>query len=90
MRIIETEALYNGAHRNQSIDGEIPLPEGWAIIPEDMECDNFPFGDITVDEIDGVLTVTSWTPGKIPEPEPDPEPEPTTDELMDILLGVTE
>jgi hypothetical protein len=24
------------------------------------------------------------------EPMPEPEPEPTTDELMDILLGVTE
>ena len=26
----------------------------------------------------------------LPEPEPDPEPEPTAEELLDILLGVTE
>ena len=38
------------------------------------------------------MTVTSWTAGEMPEiPDlPEVEPEPTTDELMDILLGVNE
>ena len=91
MRIIEIEALYNGAHRNQSGFGG-DLPEGWAVIPEEMVCENFPFGEIEAEEIDGVMTVTKWTPGEIPAPEPEvePETEPTADELMDILLGVSE
>ena len=75
MRIIEIQALDNGAHRNQ--DGGITIvPEGWAVIPEDMECENFPFGEVEVEEIDGVMTVTKWIPGEMPEPEPVPEPEP--------------
>ena len=87
MTIIEIIALDNGAHRNQS--GGNTIPEGWAVIPEGMETENFPFGEIEVEEIDGVPTVTKWTPGTLPEPEPIPEPEPTADELMDILLGVS-
>lgn len=90
-RIIEIAALENGAHKNQT--GSLPvIPVGWAVIPDDMECENFPFGEVTVEEIDGVMTVTSWTAGEIPPVEPDPEveEEPTSDELLDILLGVSE
>lgn len=47
--MIEIEALENGAHRNQYFHGE--LPEGWAIIPEDMIVpDTFPFVNIEVEE----------------------------------------
>ena len=74
MRIIEIAPLSNGAHRNQS-GGFSVVPEGWAVIPGDMECENFPFGEIEVAEIDGVMTVTKWTPGVMPENEPIPEPE---------------
>ena len=74
MRAIEIAALSNGAHRNQT--GLDVLPDGWARIPDDMVCENFPFGEVTAEEIDGVMTVTGWTPGAIPEPEPAPEPEP--------------
>lgn len=74
MRAIEIVALTNGAHRNQT--GIDVLPAGWAMIPDDMVCENFPFGDLSVEEIDGVMTVAGWTPGAIPEPEPAPEPEP--------------
>ena len=77
MRAIEISALSNGAHRNQT--GLDVLPDGWALIPDDMVCENFPFGEVTAEEIDGVMTVTRWTPGAIPEPEPAPEPEPPTD-----------
>lgn len=75
MRIIEIAPLDNGAHRNQN-GGLSVVPEGWAVVPADMECDNFPFGEIEVAEVDGVVTVTNWTPGEMPEPEPIPEPEP--------------
>lgn len=90
MKLMEIAALDNGAHRNQTIDSLSVIPEGWAVIPDDMECENFPFGEVTAEEIEGVMTVTSWTPGVMPEPEPEAEPEPTADELMDILLGVEE
>ena len=66
MRIVEILALENGAHRNQTVIGEITPPDGWAVIPDDMVCENFPFGEVAAEEIDGVMTVTSWTPGIIP------------------------
>lgn len=68
MRMIEIAALENGAHNNQTYHGV--LPEGWAIIPDDMVCENFPFGEVTAEEIGGVMTVTKWTPGIVPEPAP--------------------
>lgn len=89
MRIIEIKSLENGSHRNQR--GEFNgLPEGWAVIPEEMETPNFPFGNITVEEIEGVPTVTKWEAGKFPEPKPEPKTEPTTEELLNIILGVNE
>ena len=75
MKIIEIQALDNGAHNNQTINSAITVPLGWAIIPEEMETPNFPFGDITVDGSTPPV-VTSWAPLPIPEPEPDPEPTP--------------
>lgn len=62
MRLIEILKQDNGSHRNQTISGVMSIPEGWAEIPENMETENFPFGDITVEEINGKPTVTSWTP----------------------------
>lgn len=80
MLIIEIAALDNGAHRNQN--GSVML-EGWAVIPPDVgtaeSLPNFPFGDITVEEVNGVPTVTSWTP--LPMPEPERIPEPTEDDV---------
>lgn len=85
MRIVEVIALSNGAHRNQT--GEVMVaPPGWAVVPEGLDTQNFPFGEIAVEEVDGVLTVTSWTPIEIPAPEPEPEPEPTLDDIsLDLL-----
>lgn len=81
MRIIEIAPLENGAHRNQN-GGMSVVPSGWAVIPADMVCENFPFGEVEVAEIDGVMTVTKWTPGEMPEPIPEPEePESIWDEL---------
>ena len=76
MRIIEITALSNGAHRNQT--GTLSaIHDGWAIIPDGMETPNFPFGEVAAEEINGVMTVTKWTAGTIPEPEPETKPEPT-------------
>ena len=87
MTIIKIISNNDGGHSNQSIDASIQIPEGWAVIPEDIgtitTLKNFPFGNISVEDVNGVPTVTSWTPLPIPEPSPEPE-EP------DIPSGDTE
>ena len=84
MRIVEIYAASNGSHRNQNMNSSF-VPDGWAVVPDEMVTENFPFGDLTAEEIDGIMTVTSWIPGVVPEPLPEPEPvepEPTVwDEL---------
>ena len=72
MRIIEIEPLSNGGHRNQT--GEFnAIPDGWAVIPEDMEVNNFPFGNIETEVIDEVATVTKWEAIEIPKSEDTPK-----------------
>ena len=66
MRIIEIAALENGAHRNQTGSFSV-IPDGWAVIPGDLATENFPFGDVKATKVDGVMTVTKWTPGVVPE-----------------------
>lgn len=73
MKIIEIKALESGAHRNQT--GNLAtIPEGWAIIPDEMELENFPFGEVTAEEINGVMTVTKWVSGEMPQVEETDEP----------------
>lgn len=84
MTIIEISALDNGAHRNQSGNMQT-VPDGWAVIPDGMGTENFPFGDVTAEEINGVMTVTSWTPGEIPEPGPEPGPVKSIDDRVTEL-----
>ena len=66
MRMIEIVALPNGAHNNQTYHGF--LPDGWALIPDNLETENFPFGGVTVEELDGRMVVSTWTPLPVPEP----------------------
>lgn len=76
MYMIEILALDNGAHRNQTYHGV--LPEGWAIIREDVSTlQNFPFGSFDVEYINNTAYMVSgsWVPGEMPEPEPEPEEE---------------
>lgn len=73
MKIIEIKALDNGAHRNQGGDFAT-IPDGWAVIPDDIATPNFPFGEIAVEEIDGVMTVTKWVSGTIPKAKEKEEP----------------
>lgn len=67
MRMIEIAALEAGAHNNQTYHGV--LPDGWALIPDNLETENFPFGDVTVEELNGRMVVSTWTPLPVPEPE---------------------
>ena len=81
MHIIEVKALDNGAHRNQN-GGISTIPDGWAVIPDDMEIpDTFPFVNITVEG----QVVTSMSPGVVPEPEDPITPDPTPEEKIQTL-----
>ena len=78
MRIVEIQALPNGAHRNQTTTSTA-IPTGWAEIPADVAIpETFPFVDLVVEG----SKVVSMTAGVVPEPEPDPEPEPTETEQL--------
>ena len=85
MRLIKIENFKNGAHDNQTINNISKIPDGWAVIPDDMDTPCFPFGEITVEEIDGVMTVTSWTPCEMPE-IPEVKEEPTAQDDTDAIL----
>lgn len=96
MRIIEIKPLENGGHRNQT--GNLTtVPEGWAVIPDNMECENFPFGEVETKVIGGVMTVTKWTPNEVPEETPEEKPI-TIDErvtalenaLLELVIGGAE
>lgn len=97
MTIIKIEPHTNGGHDNQTINGvtpeTFPIPDGYAVVPESVgtpeTLENYPFGGVTVENVDGVPTVTSWTPLPIPEPEPEPVPETqyTEADMIDALLG---
>lgn len=50
MRLIEIKDK-NGFHNFQSINILSKIPKGWAVIPDNMETPNLPFGDITVENI---------------------------------------
>ena len=85
MTIIKIAPEWNGSHN--SIENADNILPGWAVIPDNMETPNFPFGTATAAEVDGVMTVTSWVAGTIPAPEPvTPEPTaPTLDERVTTL-----
>lgn len=92
MRIIEITALDNGAHRNQN--GFIKkLPDGWAIVPDELATENYPFGNVTVEEKDGVPVAVAWEPLPVPKPE-EAEPaaeEATTEDMANAIQeGVNE
>lgn len=84
MRIIEIKTLENGSHRNQTGDFKT-IPEGWAVIPDDMETPNFPFGEVKARKKNGVKTVTSWEAGTIPEVKEPEIPVSKTERLIEAL-----
>lgn len=86
MQMLEIRAQENGAHRNQTYHNS--LPDGWALIPEGMALENFPFGAVEVKNINGIVTVSKWTPGEVPATEP--EDAADADAVLNVLLGVDE
>lgn len=93
MTIIKILPHKNGGHDNQTTNTEIPIPEGYAVIPEELgtpeTLENYPFGEVAVSEVDGVPTVTSWTPLPIPVPEALLEPEPTQLDRVEAQVTYT-
>ena len=92
MTIVQISPYSNGAHANQTSSAVFPVPEGWAVVPETLgtpeTLENFPFGEITVEEVDGVPTVTGWMPLPIPEPEEPldpPVPTPSLEARVETL-----
>lgn len=82
MRIIEIEALENGAHRNQMAFRDVEIPEGWAVIPDDIEIpETFPFVHVYASGKE----VTDLTPGIVPPPEPTPPTPDPEGEIWDEL-----
>lgn len=96
MRIIKIKQNMNNSHDNQDIFNDcFIIPDGYALIPENLETPNFPFGDVEVEEIDGIMTVTSWIPRDIPEQEEKETPVSKYDQLradidfIAVMTGVT-
>lgn len=90
MLIVEIATLDNGAHRNQT-GNFLTIPEGWAVIPESIgtagTLENFPFGEITLEENTSVPTVATWSPLPVPEPPPPPSVEENPDQPVDPEAG---
>lgn len=89
MKIIEIQALDNGAHRNQTTTSTT-IPTGWAEIPADMAIpETFPF----VDVVTSGGKIVSLRAREVPDPEPEPEPEPTETEQLradvDFIAAMT-
>lgn len=84
MRIIEIAALENGAHRNQTINRDIEIPEGWAFIPDDIEIpETFPFVHVYVSGKE----VTELSPAPVPPPEPEPPTPDPESEIWDEIAN---
>lgn len=69
MRIIEIKSGEDGIHQYQTISVNVPVPDGYALVPDDMELKNCPFGEVIAEEINGIMTVTDWIAGERPEIE---------------------
>ena len=87
MKIIEIQALENGAHRNQTVSGAVAVPDGWAVIPEGVEIpETYPFVDLVVQG----NQVVSMTAGVVPEPEPTETEQLRADvDFLAAMAGVT-
>lgn len=87
--VIELKQYENGFHNTYTIPDTEPqiVPDGWAKIPDGMETPSFPCADIVCEEIDGVMTVTKWSPRELP---PIPACVPGEDEITRERLDCIE
>ena len=81
MKIVELNALENGAHRNRKTDFNVEIPDGWAIVSEDLSTPpTFPFVKNLVQNESGM--VIGW--------DPDQESYDAAMESANPLLGAIE
>lgn len=81
MKIIELVSLENGAHRNRKTDFDVEVPDGWALVSDDLEISaTFPFVKNLVQDESGV--VIGW--------EPDQEAYEAAMEVANPLSGAIE
>ena len=102
MNIIFKEPYENGGYSNMQTWDNLPIPETHALWPDTLDTADYyaynGFVVLTIETIDGVDTVTAyelnveaWEAWKASLPEPEPEvDEPTADEILNVMLGVTE
>ena len=62
MHIIRTTQNPNGSYDDAFVNLDM-IPKGWALIPENMECPNFPFGIANFSE--DMHTLIKWSAGTI-------------------------
>lgn len=88
--VVKIQTSTNNAHDViEAINGHLVVNEGWALVPDGMRLENFPFGTVEAEEIDGVMTVTRWTAGEIPVPPEPPEPEPSEQDRLEAQVYYT-
>lgn len=85
--IIKVASGVGGSHEIQTYPTPIAIMDGWAYLspglgtPDTLE--NLPFGNVIVESIDGIPTVTSWMSLPMPEPEEPPEPPASPEERLE-------
>lgn len=85
MQIIKIEPCENGAHENRSTPWSAEVPDGWALVPENLSLpDSYPFVTLTVSDVEGVATVTAMEAAECPAFDPPEEP-PTMEEQLAAL-----
>lgn len=86
MHIICMTPLAEGVYNDHKADHITAPPAGWAYIPEDFPLPvTFPrLGSIKAEPVDGILTVTAMSAGKLPEFE-EPEEGKTMEQRVTAL-----
>lgn len=100
MNIIAKNAYESGGHPPIQSWNKADIPEGYAVWPDTVDTSDYyaynGFVTLTVEQVDGVDTVTKYEPNveaweawkeSLP---PEPALEPTDTEVLNTLLGVTE
>lgn len=77
-----------GGYDYNNAPAYVPVPDGWAVVPDDIEIpESFPFVNIEVaNDDEGRAVVVSMTAGVVPDPDPEPEPEPTEEDDTAAML----
>lgn len=84
------ESGYYGNPMGQSFPGSVALPD--ELLGAYIEAKGFVYPEVEDGEVVAVEVNQEALDAYLAEhpDQPEPEPEPTTEELLDILLGVTE